>query len=547
MITRNIALAALLVLSIALQTAFAGSGADLLLNSVGGQPTDTGAKPSSPAAAALLNLSEFKINDPFTIHLFTAWQTSGGLPFDVNLWIQKILKADHAQAAHLYSAIKKGLPGSFEETAEAAQAYLYWKLGLEQVFFDHWTTLLSRPTFATSPAGQALEQAIAPEFDAFLQKSAVMLNAEQETVIRRLTKTSQVYATMKAFIAMRTGIEALHALEQLPEAHFLKAPLSRTVSLAYARKGDLASAARVLKNHLEPWIEATHNTEALSQNYLEIARLLFQAGSMEGAAQLYSKIPNTAPEYLTAREELTWVRLRGQDTARLRGDLTTLSLKLYDDKFTPELFVVRAISNLKLCYYDQAEKDFASFIRLNGAWAKKITQSIDAQDPPMPRVPDYYARRADEVVAKRMQEAARLEQLGKESISASLPAVGWQLHWTQAKERMVSTLGAARKLRADEFRRHWAQDRAALSESIRKMQFVRVELMSQVQMLATRAGSIPIVATSSDTLKTAAAAPVRAEAKSADMSFPFDGVVWPDELFRLRSIAQTKCLESIAN
>src|SRR5262249_32739289 len=152
-------------------------------------------------------------------------------------------------------------------------------------------------------------------------------------------------ATLQALAALKKGEKGVAALDRLPNTNALTLPLAQTVSLALARKGDLPGAGRVLKLHVEPAMASMRNPHALARHYLWIARLLYQAGAIDGAEAYYEKIPSGTAGFLTAREELDWVWLRKGDTARLRGELATLSLSLFEDKFAPEVYLVRAISN----------------------------------------------------------------------------------------------------------------------------------------------------------------------------------------------------------
>src|SRR5699024_6961811 len=124
---------------------------------------------------------------------------------------------------------------------------------------------------------------------------------------------------------------------------------------------DLAGAGAVLKRDLEPTLDMNGDPKALASHYLQVARLLYQAGALDAAESFYTRIPNGTPQYLEAREELTWVWLRKGDVAKLRGELVTLGSRVFDDQFQPEVHLVRAISNLKLCYYDEVEQDFRVF------------------------------------------------------------------------------------------------------------------------------------------------------------------------------------------
>jgi hypothetical protein len=70
------------------------------------------------------------------------------------------------------------------------------------------------------------------------------------------------------------------------------------------------------------------------------------------------------------------------------------------------------------------------------------------------------------------------------------------------------------------------------------MKFVKVELLSQLRLAAQGQP------TTQDSISTSLSAPARQAVSDASMNYPFDGVVWTDELFRLRSVVQGKCLGS---
>jgi len=365
------------------------------------------------------------------------------------------------------------------------------------------------------------------------------VSPEQEALINGLdTSKGLNHATLKAWVATRKPAAATPLLDKLAATHPIRIPLAQTVALSLAKKKDLRGAAGVLKRHLEPALVAKGDPRLLSSYYLQIARLLYQAGSLEGAEQFYEKVPNGAPEYFSAREELGWVWLRLGNTERLRGVLTSLRSSLFDDHFAPDVYVLLAISNLKLCYYDETEKSIQSFVEKNGEWAKKISEALKSADPTAPAKKDLWTSIAEKSYEARMKEAGRLEQLEKESIAASLPAVGMQSQWGQYGKEMRALGELVKKKRAQEYRRQWANQQKILGESIQKMRFVRVELMSQVGALAAeskQAKPSAQVATPS--------AETKIDSSDASMVFPFDGVIWPDELFRLRSAAQAKCLQ----
>lgn len=517
----------------------AETGADALLNTVEPQS-------GNPSAALLSNASGIKLTDPFLVQFFTEWQQEKALSFDVNSWAIKVLQGKTADAAHLWSAIQPQLPASFETTARIAYLYLLWKSDVPQTFFHEWTAQLSRPSYQQSKTAVGLEQTITPGFDAWLVDNAIQSDTSLHELVGKIDPSrGALFTTLRAWLALRQGKAGLPLLEMLPTDHRLKIPLARTVALALAREKDLKSAGTVLKKHMEPAIEAIRSKDALALHYMEVARLLYQAGAVDAAEAFYEKVPNGSPDYLSAREELTWVRLLKGENNKLRGDLETLSTGLFKNKFAPDVYVVRAISNLKLCFYDEAEKDIKAFVEQNARWAKEINAALKTEDPAPAGIHDYFSDVAEAALNKRTEEVARLKLLGEQSIGATLPAVGPQSHWEKARTQMVMDVETAKKVRAHEYRRQWKNRKYVLSEAIKKMQFVKVELLSQIRMLSKSAGPAPTASAPAAKDQIVAEA-LKSDDSRADMTFPFDGVVWPDELFRLRSVAQTRCLGKVA-
>src|SRR5262249_30798783 len=144
-----------------------------------------------------------------------------------------------------------------------------------------------------------------------------------------------VYATLRAWVALRKGATGEEVLDLLPNDHLLKRPLAQTLVLAKIRSRDLPGAAALLKRHIEPGIESAHSPELLAQHYVEVARLLYQAGYLDEAERYYARIPSGASSYLEARQEMTWIWLRKGDQSHLRGELKTLGHEIFAQRFSP--------------------------------------------------------------------------------------------------------------------------------------------------------------------------------------------------------------------
>lgn len=519
---------------------FAQSDADVLLDQLGEKPVQHNVQSSKQDG----RLGDFHGGDAFQQQLWIQIQGTKKVPFDVRQWAQLVLDGEYAHAAHLWTAIQMQIPASLRNEAEAAQLYLLWKLGLNQTFFDQWVRNLASSEYADSNPEQTLETIVTPNLDQWLLRSDIVVNTKAQTVLNRLSSTEPFLLTLKAWANLRNPQQAEELIKVLPATNKLTRYLAQTVIYDHVRRGDLKGAARVLKTVVEPVIDSSKDIELLAQHDISIARILYQAGQMKAAAQFYKKIPNQSPSYLAAREELSWVYLRTNNMAELRGEVKALSSPVFKDRFQPETFLLRAVSDLKMCFYDLVDKDLNEFTSSNASWAKKIDQALSAKVIPAPEQPDGYTKLATLAVQNLEKEMAKLTDLGEKSIGAVLPAVGQQKHWKDYRGLLQASLEDARKRQNDEYTRQWKNQRSALLEAIRKMRFVKVEYESQVRQLAGSDGTLDkskIVASNADSL------PAKDVVKnvSGELNFPATSEVWSDELFKLRSAAQAQCLKKM--
>jgi hypothetical protein len=276
------------------------------------------------------------------------------------------------------------------------------------------------------------------------------------------------------------------------------------------------------------------DVKQMPQHYLTLGRLLYQAGALEAAEAFYSRVPRGSPQFISARTERTWVLLRLGRVGELRGELQSLSHKVFDDQFQPEVALVRAISNLKLCRYADVAQDFQAFITSYSKWGKRIEEGLAQPETAKLDVSDKKVTVLTEAIASREKEEARLETLARDSIKAALPAVGEQPHWIAARSTLASAREEQKRELTQQKTRFWKNREAVLTEVIRKMKFVRVEAMNQVRLMAQDNKTEAEVTT--DTISKIQAARAR-----GSQSYPFEGVYWPDELFQLFARAQSRC------
>jgi len=428
----------------------------------------------------------------------------------------RLLKAWPAEKARIDDSVK--------DREEAERLYCYWKLNLPHTFVNKYLSALSRKHGPKATLWAALEGEIGPSVEGILEKNGIVFTADQERVIRSLP-ASPINNRLKAWASLRKGLAAKEAMALLPKGHRWKAPLSKTVILALARKGKNRDAMALIRSEMDAAAAEPFRKEVASVYALELARFLYQAGDIDEAEKWYDLVPIGTDEYVPAREELVWIWLRKGDVENLRGTLETLSMPVFDNEMDTELFAVRAVSNLKLCHYEKAQKDFEAFLTANRRWVRAMETAPKAAEPVRPPVVDWYGRLVDRSLATLDREAEDLSD--------------WKGGpWKKASAALVLERKRLAGVRSAEYRRQWKNAAAGLRESIIKMRFVKVELMRQLEEAKVVAGE----SEASKANQERAVALLDENLKGSDLVFPYDGVVWPDEMFRLRSDASNRCL-----
>ena len=483
---------------------------------------------SMPAKAAV------EIDMPAPI--LDAWRATANdktLAYDVKMWIQSVLGGKTEDAAHNWGVISEQLPEKLVPLGDATYLVLVLREGLYQTFSDRLITLLHRETFLKSPAWAALEPALNTKIPMILEEGTVTFGPDQKAALAALPWTG-IATDLKGFAALRGGAAAEEALKHVAEDRPWRFRLALTASLAAARAGRLDDAIKILT----PVATAKSTpAEGKAQVDLALARIYYQQVDLKNAEAWYEKIPVDSPHAAPAREELLWVWLRTGDVGKLRGTVESLNSADFKNRFQPETMVVRAISDLKLCMLDNAKHDFETFVSENSAWAKQIETAVKAEEPPASPNADWYSAFVEKAIAQRKVEIAKTESLGKESIAASVPSVGQQAHWLKMQKELTTQVARLDRQRSAEAHRQWRNDATMLQEAIRKMQFVKVELLSQ---LGSGIKANPTSETSAQEAKKADQAIDKAGEEG--WTFPVDGAAWSDELFALRSTAHSVCL-----
>lgn len=94
---------------------------------------------------------------------------------------------------------------------------------------------------------------------------------------------------------------------------------------------------------------------------MQLARVLFQKNQLNEAIDSYSMIPKSSEFWLDAIEERAWAYLRLGNYDKARSDITTLLAPTFKDYASAEVYVLAAITNLKICDYPRILEDGRKF------------------------------------------------------------------------------------------------------------------------------------------------------------------------------------------
>jgi len=516
-------------LCLASSITMASSGADLLMQKTGN--SILGAKSQFKASKQL------ELDNPFLVQLYGSFRELGTSSFEVNTWVNTVLNKDYEKAAHLITVMKEKAPQKFKAMIDATALYLYWQLDLPQTFFNAWLRQSSEHKFLDTVLGVALDELIAENSSKWFIKNGVVLSADQKIQLTQIQDIdSKFNFSAQAWKALRSGDKALTWIKKLAPKDPLRFYLAQTIVVDLAKQGKLGDAAGLLKEVHEPKAASSENTEEIVDYYMLLARLLYQAGALDASSHYYSLIPDESKKYLQSKIENLWINLRNGEMAKVKGDLASLELEIFEDKFLPEIYLVSSIANLKLCQFKQVKSAFDQFISNNKEWSKKINRNIEAETPAEVDATDFFLSSVNTALTKLTEENTKLTKLAKRSVEATVPAVGEQAHWKTAIVHNMRVQNIGHKAKTYELRKRWSNRKKVLEASIRKMRFVKIEFISLMRKINKRLAQTH--KKSSDSVTTYAAA-----AKKRDqVAFPFDGVLFSDELFNMTAEVKSLCL-----
>lgn len=452
---------------------------------------------------------QLKLDNPFVIQLFSAWKVMGPVEMATSEWIELILDKQNEKALSLLPTINSKNNTKLAAIKQASELYLQYQTGNVQTFLNQWIELASSSHFLQTEFGLALDQIVGINSTKLLMEHGFYITPEISAKLKKIESIpSKLNYSLQAMNALRSRENAVGWIGKLDESDPLRMPLAQTALLHYARDGKLGASGKIIKGIVEPILAKSNNEEELSLYFMTLGRLLYQAGALSESKKYYDLIPESSSYFLKAKTEALWAHLRERDYARTKGELATLELSMFNDKFYPEAYLVSAMANVMLCQFNESRAAINRFIEVNKVWAKEIEKNL--QDPmARPVSPNFFIANL---------ERAKVSILNEKIIS------------DDQKKEMVANIDESIKR---EIHSQWTNRQAMLESALYKMKFVKIELISRM-----RAVEMNMKIAGVDEVKRQDAAPARKN----QMSFPRDGALWGDELFQMSATVINKCV-----
>lgn len=457
-----------------------------------------------------------KFDDPFLVQLFARWKALGALEPSTNELFDAIFEGENQTALLKLQTLSDSKLTGLKAPIEM---YLLYKEGQYQTALTQWIDLSSSTNFLATELGLAFDQMAGPGLTLLVSNTGFQVSpsvAEKLTSIE--ARESIVNYTLQAYKALRTGKDALKWIGKLPENTELRVMLAQTAVLAYAKEGQLGASGKLITQVIEPWMETESDYEKVSLHYLTLARLLYQARAFAQAEHYYYLIPESSRYFIEARTEVLWSQLQRRDFSNAHGQLASLKLPVFETSFHPEIFLVQAIGNTMLCEFMDAQSAISRFIKVNRSWAKKISENIASKEPMVVFENEYVS------LVKRQIESTKRERAFFKALKVS------------RYDNLLTQIEADAKVELNTLARtQWENRKKILEDAIYKMKFVRVELLSR--MRAVKEGIAANLSGDSVSVYQAATA------KSNQIVFPSDGMLWGDELFNMSAEIKNLCIE----
>lgn len=460
------------------------------------------------------NVYQIDLSDPFLVQAFGKMKSLNIGGEDKLHFMNQFFKKDYKEA--LKSLLQlKNLTHDEASLVRSMKSYIYWKENLSHEFFKTWAIEVTEYHFLNSELGVALDQVIAKNASSWLIEKGILISAKlKEQILKVESEDSKFLKSVKGYLLLKTGEKALSALKNLDVKDPLVLPLAKTVVTDLAVQGRLADAGLVVKEFIEPYLKDVDDVDLISEYYILLGRLLYQAKAYQQAKSLYLKVPDESSLFLQARLEALWISTIFDDISTTLGEVK--SLEHFDNKFLPERYLMSSMAYLKLCEFDHVKESFDKYIKTNKEFSTLISTNL-ASDNPTPVEQKSLFRKIYTNALKTLE--LEISYMNKNKFETS---------------SLLAEINLAKQLLKSEIKLEWNNKQKLIEYSLRKMRFVKIEFLSTMRRLSHK------LATSSHTDQVTQL--TSAIDKTDKLEFPYDGILFGDELFHMHSKIKALCL-----
>jgi hypothetical protein len=463
---------------------------------------------------------QITLDNPFVIQLYSNWKSLSTNDALTNSWVEATLNKDFEKALGLVSNLKiSNNDLKLKSMVDATELYLHFELGHYQTFLSRWIDISSSSNFLKSEMGIAIDQIIGEKSTKILIENGFYLSSDR---LKNLTKIeaipSRMNYSLQAFKALRTRENAVVWIGKLSETDPLRIPLAETAILHYSKDGKLGASGKILKSVIEPILSKSNDEEELSLYFMTLGRLLYKANALTEARKYFDLIPESSSYFLEAKSEALWIHIREKDLSRAKGDLASLELKVFDDKFYPEAYLVSAMANIMLCQFKESKNSISRFIEVNKKWAQEITKNLNNPDA-LPVKNNFFLTNLEHAKASITKEQKWFDSKKLNPVYLST---------------LNDDLAAINVVEKKEINNQWQNKKVLLESALYKMKFAKIELISRMRQVENN-----MMIADMDEVHDQKAA----TAKNNQIKFPTDRTIWGDELFHMSASVKNKCMQ----
>ncbi|MCM2283031.1 MAG: hypothetical protein NDI61_14410 [Bdellovibrionaceae bacterium] len=346
------------------------------------------------------------------------------------------------------------------------------------------------------------------------------------------------------------GAEQMDQLKELIKKTTIntseRALLQWQLVLGLALTDKAGEAAQVLANLMK----APNNPVSVDLMTMTAARLLFQNGYMDAAAQYYQKVPKSSDYWIDAQEELAWTEMRRARPQNVLAVTKTITQPVFQGQTGPESHFLRALAQLKVCDYPAVVESLGQFRdRFRSRTAQLLVLKENADSPAvgrfiqsarqkpvqltqlkgdihlLPRLitRDYSIRNLVQMGAAMESEGRLAEQLFLRAMGYEAMQPGAATHLAEAKKQIEARVQSAQEAVYAAIKRLAEDEIQEISAQLQKLHIVEAELLQQISVAEKR---IAATRTSQPSERKGTTG-----SQSRDtLSFPAEKEIWFDEL-----------------